>query len=107
MEMRDDWLRDIPCDGKNYTVIIRKNEDGSEREYRNDGPPWNPNSAFWWGEGNGSCDCNREIFFRRALGQECLYPICGESAYDIVAIRFDDGQEFRVPADARAGKVGA
>ena len=22
-------------------------------------------SAFWWAEGNGSCDCNRELIFGR------------------------------------------
>jgi len=25
---------------------------------------WN---TYWWAEGNASCDCNRELFFYRAL----------------------------------------
>lgn len=26
-------------------------------------------SEFWWREGNGSCDCNRSLELRRALGE--------------------------------------
>ncbi len=26
--------------------------------------------SYLWDEGNYSCDCNREIFFRRAKGEE-------------------------------------
>jgi hypothetical protein len=27
-------------------------------------------SEFWWTEGNGSCDCNRFLDLRRALGED-------------------------------------
>lgn len=40
-------------------------------------------SYFWWEEGNGSCDCNREILFDRPFDgdQNCL----GCTRYLIIA----------------------
>lgn len=32
---------------------------------------WDGEGAeFWWEEGNGSCDCNRWLYFQRAHGIE-------------------------------------
>lgn len=37
--------------------------------------PYPPNSAlFQWGDGNYACDCNRELFFRRAGNEPELDP---------------------------------
>lgn len=33
-------------------------------------PEYADSQRFLWEEGNYSCDCNRELFFRRAQGQE-------------------------------------
>ncbi len=36
-------------------------------------PEWDIYDEFWWSEGNGSCDCNREKVFDRETNQgECL-----------------------------------
>lgn len=41
-------------------------------------------NTYWWEEGNASCDCNRELFFCRALElpapEEC---VCSEKRYSI------------------------
>jgi hypothetical protein len=50
---------------KGYTVILQKVATGQiathyyDNEWVND---------FYWSEGNMACDCNREIEFARALG---------------------------------------
>lgn len=62
-------------------VEIRRNEDGTiatdvwkDWEY----------SAAWWQAGNASCDCNREVFFCRALGLDESDEIeCGRSKYSV------------------------
>ena len=40
-------------------------------------------SSFWWEEGNGSCDCNRELLFERAKGKERKNPECSEGRYSV------------------------
>lgn len=52
---------------------IRKNSTGEVRQYETqeimDEGQDKPNN-FNWAENNYSCDCNREIFFERAIGKE-------------------------------------
>ncbi len=38
---------------------------------------------YIWTEGNYSCDCNREVFFKRAMGVEPVDVECGWGAFRI------------------------
>ncbi len=63
-------------------------------------------SEFWWSDGNGSCDCNREILFgeRKAWGGNCL----GCVRYRIVKAESLDGKEIPLrnfDSDYRAAGV--
>jgi hypothetical protein len=56
-----------------YVVRIRDTATGEERDcpmrfdwFKPDGG----DDEFWWTEGNFSCDCNRELEFRRAAGED-------------------------------------
>lgn len=49
-----------------------------------EGGVFNP---FWWEEGNGSCDCNRELFFRRARDEDEPDEVtCGDRRFRIERI---------------------
>lgn len=50
-----------------YSVVIRNNATGEERNCRQERIDWD-NDSFWWLEGNMSCDCNREREWLRAGG---------------------------------------
>lgn len=43
-------------------------------------------SLFIWREGNYSCDCNRELFFRRLGGEEEGDPDCGDERYSVCIV---------------------
>lgn len=43
---------------------------------------------FLWSDGNYGCDCNRSLFFNRALGLEDGDHQCSETDY---AVKLDDG----------------
>jgi hypothetical protein len=44
-------------------------------------------SFFWWADGNGSCDCNRELLFgNETEGNTCI----GSQRYLIVGVNTDD-----------------
>ena len=52
---------------------IRKNSTGEVRQYETHeilGEGKDKPNNFNWAENNYSCDCNREIFFERAIGKE-------------------------------------
>jgi hypothetical protein len=38
-------------------------------------------NPFWWSEGNASCDCNRELFFNRALGRPEIETACSSGRF--------------------------
>lgn len=52
--------------------------------------PYDEGAEFWWSEdGNGGCDCNRELYFRRArgeLGPNAFPPVttCSEGRFTVV-----------------------
>ena len=50
-------------------VAITKIETGETRIHE-DTYPYKIDSRFIWEEGNYSCDCNRNLFFERAGGNE-------------------------------------
>ena len=49
-------------------VRITKNDTGEVREYVD--PDGSETVPFMWSEGNYTCDCNREIFFKRARNED-------------------------------------
>lgn len=51
-------------------------------------------SCFWWEDGNGSCDCNRKLFFHRAVGQELDgdNTPCGDGGYQIAVYNPHSGR---------------
>lgn len=55
-------------------------------------PNWAWNE-FWWKEGNASCDCNRELFFLRARGEE--EPEETECGGDKYSVRCSDNEHRR------------
>ena len=58
----DIWVRVL--------VKIRKNETGEIADYYSD-EIWDDGLNFFnWESNNYSCDCNRELFFERAKGNE-------------------------------------
>jgi hypothetical protein len=71
-----------------YTIHIRRNSDGKIvdlpwRSYWPEHPPWGDSDEYIWSDGNYGCDCNREIFWCRATGEDDTGRGCGESAYSI------------------------
>lgn len=69
-------------------VTIRKNETGEEVDVPE---PWSlpreqddeDSIDYWWSEGNGSCDCNRYLYFERAKGASPDEAKCGDGRYGI------------------------
>lgn len=60
---------------------IRRNEDGAVAV---DVWPECGFNVFWWEEGNAACDCNRELFFLRAMGEDDSADTeCGDSRYSV------------------------
>ena len=75
-----------------YSVFIRNNKTREIREYKDDWE-WDDGLEYLWSEGNYGCDCNRALFFARAIGEVEPQDIpCGESLYDIVKIQLKDGR---------------
>lgn len=75
-------------------VIVRIQEvaSGTERDYVYP-YEWEDSLEYLWSEGNYGCDCNRALFFARAVGEEDPEDReCGETAFRIVSITDDDGK---------------
>lgn len=73
---------------------IRRNADGvvATDVWEN----WNYNT-FWWNEGNAACDCNRESFFLKAIGEKEMGEAeCGEDRF---AVRLSDADSGEVLYD--------
>ena len=91
--------------GFEYTVNMTRVSDGKTVEFTetHEGYPdykreegWECGPVFIWAAGNFSCDCNRYLFFERALSTseeeiEARDPIrCGYSDYVVNWIRNDE-----------------
>lgn len=72
------WVRCVAHIRKNATGEVRRYE---TYEVLDDGSP--QPSTFNWEEGNGSCDCNREIFFERSAGVEIENEECSEGRFSV------------------------
>lgn len=68
-------------------IKIKRNSDGVVREYK-DEYTWN---EYLWSEGNFGCDCNRALFFARAVGEDDPDRECGDTEFSI-EIFDDDGK---------------
>ena len=76
-----------------YCVLIRRNSDGIVRTRRRD-EPWENFHVYMWTEGNFSCDCNRELEFQRAGGEEeAEERECGHEKYTAIKAILADGTE--------------
>ena len=65
---------------------IREVTSGREVDYLTDvDAKYSDSQRFWWEEGNGSCDCNRKLFFGYAQGIEFTdeETPCTQSAYKV------------------------
>jgi hypothetical protein len=75
-------------------AYIRNNETGEVRvdEYETE-DQYAEGQVFWWQEGNACCDCNREIFFRRAAGlpepDDDYDELCGDTRFGVEFITID------------------
>ena len=76
-------------------VHIRRNSNGVVRTHVSE---WDDLHGFeWqWTEGNYGCDCNRELFFDRASGDEDSSDDCqcGETAYTVLKCEQVDGPQI-------------
>jgi len=72
-------------------VRIRNNETGEIRDYHTEGfgEEGKPN-AWYYSDGNGSCDCNRTLYFQRANKEEEYFDTeCGDVKFSIQIINQD------------------
>lgn len=85
-----------------YKASIRHNATGEVREYvcnwdwfKND-----PESGdyFWWTEGNSSCDCNRFLYFERAIGNDPDLDdaTCSDGKYSVLYVELPDGRRIQI-----------
>ena len=63
---------------KNSTGEIRRCETEEVLEHNADKP-----TVFNWKENNYSCDCNRELFFERAVGKEIDDDTCSHGRFSV------------------------
>jgi len=80
-------------------VIIKNNETNEIRSIINNYIIFDEDDCphlYLWEEGNYSCDCNREILFKRAIGIEEIdfEAPCGESKYSVVLKNPKDNKIF-------------
>ena len=75
---------------RNLRVIIRRNADGVLA-----GDAWSVDEfcSTMWEWGNYACDCNRELMFCRARGdEEPDEPACGDGRYSAKVVDADTGE---------------
>lgn len=90
----------IHDDGLPAHAEIRRNTDGVVRQYSLAGMG-GFKGDFIWCEGNFACDCNREIFFCDAIGEEAENETCGSEAYSVRIFADDDHRELYADDDWR------
>jgi hypothetical protein len=71
-----------------YKVAIQKVESGEIRFYDPEAN-WNESERYLWLEGNYSCDCNRENFFKNF--KNITPGQCGYSRFRILYAELLDG----------------
>lgn len=72
-----------------YVVGIIRIADGATRTVEMPGE-WDEGADYLWTEGNYACDCNRGLFFDRAIEPEATTDhACGNTSY---RARLPDGR---------------
>ena len=79
-----------------YSAVIQRVADGVVRVCPQFSP-WGDADAIWWENGNMSCDCNREIQFARAAGENNPSVMCGDGRFRVLEFRFADGRVLDGP----------
>lgn len=83
------------CAGQ-YNVAIRKNDTGEIRIYRHD-ISWDEDSSMYeWTDGNYGCDCNRDIFWHWAVGEETEERKCGHTTFSVLYAELPDGTRIDI-----------
>ena len=84
-----------------YHVAIRNCATGEVARYFWDSTDFDPEEGwYWWLDGNGGCDCNREIFWCSAKDvDEPEESPCGETRFALEYIEQPDGTRLVPPAD--------
>lgn len=85
--------------GRPYKIVMLDNQTKESRLCPVfEGAVWEDHTAYWWGEGNMGCDCNRAGVFSGGKplahsphGHD--YNACGHERYTIEAVVFDEGTE--------------
>jgi hypothetical protein len=90
------------CAGQ-YHVAIRKNETGEVRMYRHD-MAWDDSSMYQWTDGNYGCDCNRELFWHRANGDEAEAISCGSTDFTVLYAELPDGTRIEIDDPPEPGQ---
>ena len=77
-------------------ALIHRNSDGATALHRWETTLYDndPEAAdavnFMWGDGNYACDCNRYLFFERAVGRvPSDHYECGDSAYSLIWLKLN------------------
>lgn len=83
------WVRIIAMIRNNISGQIIEHEAIGILDDNEDMP-----SSYIWEDGNYACDCNRELFFERAKGNELDDTTCGENRYSVRLINPVDGRIF-------------
>ena len=75
-----------------FTVYIRNNETREVAEITFTAKWLYREHYYLWSQGNYSCDCNRQLLFERAKGNEPDWDMamCGESKYTVLKIIAED-----------------
>lgn len=75
----------------NLKIEIRRNADGVI--VITNLPDWDWHQ-YLWEDGNFSCDCNRELFFIRARGEDgdAVEGLCGRGKFDVRCSDADTGE---------------
>jgi hypothetical protein len=69
-------------------VVLQRVSDGEQRTVLDEDSVYADAAESWWTEGNGGCDCNRDLYFEGAAGQESDNDMpCGEVAYRLVSLK--------------------
>lgn len=63
-------------------IFIRKNATGEVRHGR-ERMASEASAVSWWSDGNGACDCNRELYFERYGGKEIDYDTCSDGRFSV------------------------
>lgn len=64
-----------------FAVQLRETATGRTRIVNYSADSDTEAQAFWWTDGNGGCDCNRELYFYDFPDRDTA---CGESRFEVI-----------------------